>query len=159
MQMPDEQQPDEAGLNAPPKLVAALKRSQAQPIFIPRAVDDRVLRAAEQHFHMPAPPRFNWLRLIRWGTAAAAIAILALLAGQILRRPPATPLTESSVPREDINHDGRVDILDAFALARRLQHEERPGPALDINGDGIVDERDVTALAAKAVELPKGGPS
>jgi hypothetical protein len=62
--------------------------------------------------------------------------------------------------REDLNHDGRVDILDAFDLARTLK--TRPGltsPVMDVNGDGVVDERDVTSLAARAVQLPKGGRS
>ena len=61
--------------------------------------------------------------------------------------------------KEDINHDGYVDILDAFAVARQLKGESRPDTHLDVNGDGVVDERDVQVIATRAVELPKGGPS
>ena len=54
---------------------------------------------------------------------------------------------------EDLNADGRVDMLDAFALARELQQDRTPGPQIDLNRDGMVDERDVEMLAARAVRL------
>jgi hypothetical protein len=61
--------------------------------------------------------------------------------------------------REDVNRDGRVDILDAFLLARQLQSGDNPGSSLDLNGDGVVDHRDAESIAAKAVKLEKGGQS
>ena len=60
---------------------------------------------------------------------------------------------------EDLNGDGVVDMLDAFALARDLQHNPASHPRLDLNGDGVVDQRDVQALAARAVRLEPGGHS
>jgi hypothetical protein len=60
---------------------------------------------------------------------------------------------------EDLNHDGRVDILDAFQLARQLQTGQKPAAGLDLNGDGVVDWRDVEVLATRAVHLEKGGQS
>ena len=60
---------------------------------------------------------------------------------------------------EDLNADGQVDMLDAFALARELQQGSTPRPQLDLNGDGVVDERDVQALASRAVRLEQGGRS
>lgn len=159
MQAPDSRQPDDAELNAPPKLVAALQKSRQRPIFIPRSTDERILRAAREHLQKPESPRFNWLRIIWWGTAAAAIALLALLASQLWRRPSVSQISQVNTLREDINHDGRVDILDAFSLARQLKAGTQPTASTDVNGDGVVDERDVATLAAKAVELPKGGPS
>ncbi len=58
--------------------------------------------------------------------------------------------------RADIDSNGRVDILDAFRLAR---HIESRGPAetkWDLNGDGRVDRADVDAAAFAAVRLDKG---
>jgi len=63
------------------------------------------------------------------------------------------------VSREDVNRDGEVDILDAFALAKELKSGHPPGPGLDINGDGVVDEKDVATIAARAVRLDKGSRS
>ena len=60
---------------------------------------------------------------------------------------------------EDLNADGQVDMLDAFALARELQQGSTPRPQLDLNGDGVVDDRDVQALANRAVSLEPGGRS
>lgn len=60
---------------------------------------------------------------------------------------------------EDLNGDGVVDMLDAFALARELQLTPASHPRLDLNGDGVVDERDVRILAAQAVRLEPGGKS
>ncbi len=65
----------------------------------------------------------------------------------------------SSLVRGDLNRDGQVDILDAFALAREIKTGGHPSPQSDINGDGVIDDRDVSALAAKAVSLGKGGRS
>lgn len=60
---------------------------------------------------------------------------------------------------EDLNADGMVDMLDAFALARELQQNPASHPQLDLNADGVVDQRDVQELAARAVRLDQGGRS
>ncbi len=144
-------QNNEDGLKAPEPLVAELKRVASTDLFIPRAVDDAVLLAARNALQPENPPRLFRLRLLPWLTAATAVLILAL---SVWFRPFAhRPVIASG----DVNHDGRVDILDAFVLARELKAPAHPGATLDINGDGIVDQRDVTTLAARAVQLEKGG--
>ncbi len=153
MHQPDEY---EESLGAPEKLVTALKRAPRDIPFIPPAVDSAVLRAAHQQLKPRRWQRVRPVWLLRLATAAAGACALLLLLIQL------QPLSinPATLAREDINRDGRVDILDAFALARQL----KAGPAgpgmLDINGDGVVDQRDVTAIAARAVQLPaKGGRS
>ena len=61
--------------------------------------------------------------------------------------------------REDVNHDGQVDILDAFALARQLNERASVPSPVDLNGDGVVDDRDVELITAHAVSLGGGGKS
>jgi len=56
----------------------------------------------------------------------------------------------------DLNHDGRVDVLDAFQLARELKQQQSLGGGRDVNGDGRVDAADVEFLAKQAVTLEKG---
>ncbi len=157
MNTPNQHPPDDADLHAPPKLVSALQKSQPV-VFIPKGIDYTVLRAAERHFRKPTPNAFPWLRLIKWGAAAAAIALLCTISVQRLRRP--LDLKEQAVmaARRDVNHDGVVDILDAFALARKIQAGDK-STVTDINGDRVVDQRDVAALAARAVKLNQDGPS
>jgi hypothetical protein len=74
-------------------------------------------------------------------------------------RPGPPPARDSAFARGDLNHDGHVDIVDAFALARQLKQGGTRNLQLDLNGDGVVDERDVAALAARAVKLEQGGHS
>jgi len=60
----------------------------------------------------------------------------------------------------DIDHNGRVDMLDAFQLARRIEAIVEPTAPLDVrwdmNGDGRVDREDIKTVALAAVRLEKG---
>ena len=159
MQTPGNNQhdPDEA-LEAPPKLAAALKRLPQEPVFIPPTADEAILRAARKHLGVPVPIRTGWSRFMPWVAAAAAIVLLAAIP-LFLSSPAHAPVRDSAFARGDLNHDGRLDILDAFALARQLQQGGTRNLQLDVNGDGVVDQRDVAALAARAVKLERGGHS
>lgn len=95
--------------------------------------------------------------------AAAAAAVLALASALFLARrsPPhgggqltqlaGAPPAEPSFTA-DLDGDGRVTVLDAFALARDL--EAAPGRhAVDVNRDTRVDEQDVDTVMAMAVSV------
>jgi hypothetical protein len=159
MQMPDNNQHDrDEALEAPSSLVSALKRLPQERIFIPPTVDESVLRAARKQLERPELPRLGWFRFAPWLAAAAALVVLASIP-RYFKQPSPGAAGDSVFARGDLNHDGRVDILDAFALARQLKQGGKPNPQLDLNGDGMVDERDVAALAARAVKLEQGGRS
>jgi len=64
-------------------------------------------------------------------------------------------LTPAQFAREDLNRDGKIDILDSFALARELKNGDSLPAYLDVNGDGVVNEQDVNAIASRAVALRK----
>jgi len=144
-------------LAAPPKLVAALQSRRQQPLFIPPTLDEAVLGAARRHLEKRPTPGFRWLHLMP-SFAAAVVLLIVLLVAQFVART-GHRNTSESLARQDINHDGRVDILDAFALARQLKTGTSAGPELDINGDGVVDEKDAAAIAAQAVKLDRPGRS
>lgn len=152
---------------APAKLVAALKEPPARRVFIPPSVDTAILRAAQQHLARNtsslAPSngesvgvRGGFANLLRpwflWPTVATACLALAGIA-YFTSRP-----TQAQFAREDLNRDGRVDILDAFQLARETQAGATL-TAADLNHDGIVDRRDAELIATHAVQLEKGGKS
>ena len=136
------------------ELVRGLEELQKQTVFVPHTVDQAVLRAARRHLAKPAKRTFRWLVWIPSVGIAALILILGVWWTLTSNRPPISPIA-----REDINHDGRVDILDAFALAHELQGKARLTSKMDLNGDGVVDERDVELIARNAVKLGKRGPS
>jgi hypothetical protein len=83
-------------------------------------------------------------------------ALAAVLAGAVTAwvvwpaRPAPQTLAMKSGPAEDLNADGRVDMLDVLILA------ERRGKGLDFNQDGREDRADADALAADVVKLERG---
>jgi hypothetical protein len=159
MQTPVNNQPDpDEALEAPPKLVAALKRLPQEPVFIPPTADEAILRAARQHLGGPVPARTAWFRFMPWAAAAASIVLLAAIP-LFYMRPAHGPVRDSAFAHGDLNHDGHVDILDALALARQLKQGRDKDLQLDVNGDGVVDGRDVSAIAARAVRLERAGHS
>jgi hypothetical protein len=123
-------------------------------------VDRAVLEAARNHLSPRETRRaFQSRRWLFWPGIATACALLGWLTHHAVRTV-APPSTATGVfAREDINRDGRVDILDAFALARQVRLRSGHEATLDFNGDGVVDERDAEWLAARAVVLEKGGAS
>ena len=125
------------------KLLYGAKRN------VPVDVDRAVLAEARKHLGK----KHLRLRFARWAGSAAAVAAVVVFAfvhnynggsnGPVMAM-------------EDIDRNGRVDILDAFALAVGLKSDETIDLKWDLNGDGIVDGKDVDAVAASAVRLKKG---
>src|SRR5581483_5488985 len=119
--------------SAPPALVAALKELPARRVFVPSTLDAAVLAAARRHLE-PRPARRGWIAQWRSWPAFAGAALLLIALLLWLGR-----TGGERFAREDLNQDGRVDILDAFQLARELRSAAKP---VDVNGDGVVDDRD-----------------
>src|SRR5687767_10762272 len=114
-------------------------------LFVPLSRDETVLSRAREHF-AEVRRRPNRFSRVWWTAAAACIAIVAVAGLSLFEK--------TRYEQADADHGGRVDILDAFALARRLQQGSATGP--DLNGDGIVNKADVDAIAVRAVKLKKG---
>ena len=134
---------------APPALIAALRKLPREQVFIPPSVDDAILKEARRR--LEGDPRRTAFRPWLFWPAFAAICLLIAWAARLLT-------AEHRYAREDLNRDGRVDILDSFALARQVKEGTAP-LKLDLNGDGVVDRRDAESIAARAVKLQKGNPS
>jgi hypothetical protein len=172
-------------LEAPAKLVSALRQLPRDPVFVPPTLDEALMKVARQHLGRPEKRRISWFRLIPWTVATAGLAAVVLLAyphakeflgtgGSTLGRStkaaqrgsentgesPFQPHSDGpAYIREDVNRDGQVDILDAFMLAKKLQGSRLSDPNLDLNDDGVIDHRDVETIAAHAVSLEKKGRS
>jgi hypothetical protein len=185
MEMQNEQNKDE-NLDAPPRLVAALRQLPREPVFIPPTLDEGLMKAARQHLGQREKKRMGWFRLLPWGVATAGLAAAVLLAyphakekflgpgrsmvsrstksfrhGSENTGQPGIQLQSHGVAdvREDLNGDGKIDILDAFMLAKKLQGTPTSDLRLDVNGDGAIDRRDVDTIATHAVSLEKRGRS
>ena len=117
---------------------------------VPPEVDDAVRAMARRHFAAKRRVRYT----VRWlaaAAAAAAVLFAVLWTSPALQRRMSRP----SMP-QDIDRSGRVDILDAFALARLVEKDVTPRREWDIDGDGVVNRQDVDALAMAAVSLSRG---
>jgi len=146
--MHDHVPPDsEQNLEAPAKLAVALKANARPKVFVPPTIDEAILKAARAQLRPAGRPYpFRLPRWILWPGLAGACVAVALIAHVLIPR---------QFAREDLNRDGKVDILDSFALARQLKNGSSLPAFLDVNGDGVVDERDVNTLASQAVALGK----
>jgi hypothetical protein len=123
----------------PEPLQRDLRRLFGPAPRIPAEVD-RALAAAVRR-----RPRLVPVRPLLLSAAAAALVAVSLL---LVQSRAATPLA-----REDFDRNGRVDVLDAFRLARALERGETVPPAFDLDGDGKIDRRDVDLVAARAVRI------
>jgi anti-sigma factor RsiW len=128
----------------------AAELSRAEPVEIPELVEARILRQARRSAARLRSGRSRWIAL-----AAAAALLLAVT--WLLRMPPAGPSSPTDgatqVQSADINGDGKLDILDAYVLARRIESDAGSEAAWDIDDDGRVDRADVDALARIAVRI------
>lgn len=173
-------------LRISPRLSADLKAVLRPQGTVPPEVDRAVLDQVHRHLGRRYRPRrrFRWAASI---AAAAAVVIFAFIfniarepTAEIARetaqdaarkrasytaRKPAPALVSSVIAKAqvDIDRNGRVDILDAFKLARYVESTDRTETNLslrkqgwDINGDGVVNSDDVDLIALAAVRLDKG---
>lgn len=128
-----------------PRLAQALRELERERIFVPPPRDEQIALHLREEFgrqfegRVAPPPWKMWLAM------AACLALLAMGLWFLLQ--PKTAV------RADLNGDGIVDIMDAFALARRIEAGET-GP--DLNGDGRIDQQDVEIIATRAVRLNGG---
>ncbi len=130
------------------RLAAALRALGRPRMTVPQSADDAILAAARARL---GRKRVSGTATA-WAAAAAVVlavglAVLLSIARQQAAAPPATPAVAM-----DVNGDGRVDILDALALERKIESRERLSLKWDINGDGRVDQKDVRAIAMYAVQ-------
>jgi hypothetical protein len=148
-------------LRASSKLSADLKAFFEPQRPVPPEVDRAVLDKANRYFvavrsSQGGRRRFRWS--VVWKVAAAAAVIIFAFSLDLTKKHgPATDRSVAAgIQAVDIDQNGRVDILDAFTLARNI---ESAGPAKkdwDINGDGKVNRDDVDMVAFAAVRLDKG---
>jgi hypothetical protein len=158
--------PTDSDLQAPPAFVRELKSLHASPTPIPPSTDEAILARARRHLTGRRRSRL----VLRWALPPAAAAAVIMW---VVFNPLVTPdvddspyfeATDAMATRQladhrDIDGNGRVDILDALALARSIKDDRTDEQPWDFNGDGAIDRRDVDAVAQSAVSLSKGASS
>lgn len=114
---------------------------------VPTELSGRLLASAKASYAI----RMRRRRILRWSAligSAAAIVVLSLL---LLI--PNHSSNQRVAQIGDVNHDGHVDILDAYVVAKAISTGSKLNPAWDVNRDGVVDQKDVDSIAAAAVNV------
>ncbi|HET6247840.1 MAG TPA: dockerin type I repeat-containing protein [Tepidisphaeraceae bacterium] len=136
--------PDDQALR--PRLREAFARLDPGQVEIPPALDAEILSRAKRDFTR----RLRFRSAVRWTAAAAslaaAVAIVFIVRASFFHRP-------APVAKGDINANGKVDMLDAYLLAKHLAAGDKIDQKWDMNGDGVVDQRDVDWIANHAVQI------
>jgi hypothetical protein len=163
--MNDNMEFDEIGQELPDAVKAALRKRFGPVPDVPSSIDQAILADARRHFeqHGPAALRSTKRRRVsvwKWTAigstvAAACVFFFAMTPRQPNQAVNIAATSDAPVPGEkltsDVDRNGRVDILDAFAMARDMRHG-RSG-FRDINHDGLFDQLDIDMVAREAVKL------
>jgi hypothetical protein len=128
---------DDPELRLPQALERDLRASFAARVPVPESIGATLRTAARRR------PRLVPVRPLLLSAAAAALVAVSVLLVQ----------GRAPLAREDFDRNGRVDVLDAFRLARALERGEVVPPQFDLDGDGRIDRRDVDLVAARAVRI------
>ena len=156
--------PTDSDLQAPPAFARDLKALYTPPSAIPPTTDETILARTRRQ----SVGRRRKRLLLRWAVPPAAAAAVIMW---VVFNPFVTPDVEISphsagivgthqlADHRDIDGNGRVDILDALALARSIKDNRVGEQPWDFNGDGLIDRKDVDTVAQSAVRLNKGASS
>lgn len=141
--------------SVPSELVEDLIALYTPPGAVPPEVDERIASMAWQQCEQIKARR----RIRAWGRVGVLLGVIFLVVWiqQMLHGPPgAGPAVEPVAGIADIDRNGRVDILDAFKLAREIEAGARLDAGWDVNRDGRIDQADVDAVGTSAVNLTRG---
>jgi len=151
-----------------PELPDALRRAlvglHEPAVSVPREIDRAVLRDARLVF---GRRRRLWIGT-RWAAAVLAAAAMVVIVVRLFvtgtspQRGGLAAAGSGGRPQlaqlADVNRDTKVDILDAYVVARHIARHEPLDPAWDVNGDGVVDQKDVDVIANMAVQASNPEP-
>lgn len=139
----------------PPQLKAGLADLFGSAPAVSRFTDEKILAAARQE--SIGRNRRRWMIRYAIGSiaAAAAVILIAIKTTHREQRMASSP-SAAVASAEDVNRDGKLDILDAYFMARKVADNQPLAKEWDFNNDGAIDNRDVDVVAFSAVKI-KGG--
>ena len=137
--------------SALPEAFRSAMRSRYGPVpDVTPEIDRAILADARRHLLTNAPiikrRRFSAWKLTALASTMVAAAVLFLALS-----PKSEDGPQESVA-QDLDGNGRVDILDAFVMAREIR-SGRGQSIHDVNGDGQLDQTDINEIAQRAVML------
>jgi len=153
---------EDLDLRISPKLSEDFNALFKPQFSVPPELDRAIMDKAQQRLVQRHWRQRVFRHISLWRIAAAAAVIIFAFSLNLTQKPGPTTSQSNLVEAQaiDIDRNGRVDILDAFKLARHIESANRTDKKWDINEDGVVNGKDVDLVASAAVSLPlqKQGP-
>lgn len=158
MTEPNKQDPLE--LDISDQMMSSLRSRHGPAPEVPVSVDRAILADAQRFLAERVSPvrRHRQWSSLRWAAIGSTVAAASLMLITLWPRLESNngPLETagnrtSDLNENDIDQNGRVDILDAFVMARQIQSGD--SRARDVNHDGRRDQLDVDLVARNAVML------
>lgn len=133
-------------IELPPLLRDKLKAAHQAP-QVTAELSAQLLASAKASYAI----RLRRRRFLRWSVLIGSAAAIILMSMLLLL--PNHSSNHHLAQAGDVNHDGRVDILDAYVVAKAISTGGKLEPSWDVNHDGVVDQKDVDWIAAAAVNV------
>jgi hypothetical protein len=128
-------------------------------VQVPRSLDSAILNRAKANYarRMRFRPVFRWISVAAAVAAVVAIVLTVRMAKIDRHQPLAGVIQRTTTPRPpipgDIDGDGKVDMLDAYILAKHIAAGQNLPPEWHVTGNHAPDQRDVDWIAKNAVSL------
>ena len=175
--MTNSNDPIEYDEKLPVAVAESLRQRFRDRIEIPETVEQAILQDARSHLQQARPvvkpvrqkPFQKWLLAAVSLASAAAVVVTASVSwmatdshaptvavsnsADIASELTAADIVDSKFESSDIDQNGAVDILDAFALARHIEDGQHVNTSWDQNQDGELNDQDVELVARIAVML------
>lgn len=163
--MKDDMDFEDINVELPDAVKAALKKRFGPVPDVPSNIDQLILADARRHFeqHGPGaqrPTRHRRVSRWQWTLIGSSLAAACVLFFAMKPQPPqfehtfaarSVAVSADAESTSDVDRNGRVDILDAFAMARQIRSGQ--GTRYDMNHDGRLDTLDIDIVAREAVKL------
>jgi len=146
-----------------------ISNAKPEPGEIPESVDNVVLgHIKEKSREIRREQKVVWLFPRHKWAAAAVMGVLVCVvsfnlvfkmnksADNSSKDNTISMLAEGSKGVKDIDGNGRVNIIDAYIMDRRLMTGAAMSKKLDLNGDGRIDNKDINTIVKTAVSLGRG---
>ena len=141
---------DESESALPDAFRSAMKSRYRPVADVPSEIDRAILADARRHLSTGISP-LKRRRFSAWKVAALASTMATAAVLFLALSPNSVDGPQESVA-QDLDGNGRVDILDAFVMAREIR-SGRGQSTHDVNGDGQLDQTDINEIAQRAVML------
>jgi hypothetical protein len=158
--------PDNDMMDDLEKIAGLFKAARPYPNEIPESVDNfmlghikersREIRRDRKVVHLF--PRYKWAATAVMGVLICVVSINLLYEkDKPTEKILSNHITDVSAVQsaKDIDGNGKVDIIDAYLMSKKITNQAVTSKQLDMNMDGLINNEDIDDIAYTAVSLKR----